>query len=116
MSQLALLVDGVVSRIFTLEEGKVTIGRSPQSDICIDDVSVSTHHAVIEMIENPLLEGHYDVYIEDLESRNGTLVNAKPVQRCRLNPDDVITVGWNKFKLLDDRNFGRDTTALIVLD
>ena len=116
MSQLALLVDGVVSQLFDLDAGKVTIGRTPASDICIDDVSVSTNHAFISVVPSELLDGHYDIFIEDLQSRNGTLVNDQPIVRCRLNPDDVITIGWNKFKLLDDRTAGRETTVLMMLD
>ena len=116
MSQLALLVDGVVSQFFNLESGKITIGRSPDSDICIDDASVSTNHAVITVTQNEFLEDHVDVFIEDLKSRNGTLVNDEPIQWCRLKPEDVVSIGWNKFKLLDDHTVGKETTVLMMLD
>jgi pSer/pThr/pTyr-binding forkhead associated (FHA) protein len=116
LSQLALLVDGVVAQLFSLDKAKITIGRSVQSDICIDDVSVSTDHAVIIVAPSDLLDGHDDIVIEDQKSRNGTLVNEKAVQRCRLKPDDVITIGWNKFKLLDDRATGRESTVLMIMD
>lgn len=116
MPQLALLVDGVVSQIFILEEGDVTIGRSTEADIYVDDVSVSTRHAVISVSPNELLEGHLDIFIEDLRSRNGTLVNDERIRRSRLRANDIVRIGWNKFKLLDDRTASRETTALMVLD
>lgn len=116
MSQLALLVDGVVTQLFTLDKARVMIGRSSQCDIHIDDASVSTNHAVILVSPSELLDGHYDIFVEDLQSRNGTLINDQSVHRCRLNPDDVITVGFNKFKLLDDRAVGRESTVLMVMD
>jgi pSer/pThr/pTyr-binding forkhead associated (FHA) protein len=94
----------------------VTIGRSSQSDIHIDDVSVSTDHAVILVAPSEFLDGHNDILIEDLQSQNGTLVNGQPVHRCQLNPDDVITIGFNKFKLLDDRAAGRESTVLMMMD
>lgn len=116
MSQLALLVDGVVSQFFNLESGKLIIGRSPESDIRIDDASVSTRHAEITVSPSEFIDDHVDIFIEDLQSRNGTMVNDEPIQWCRLKPDDVISIGWNKFKLLDDHTVGRETTQLMVLD
>ena len=116
MSQLALLVDGVVTHLFTLDKAKVTIGRSSQCDIYIDDVSVSTNHAHILVAPSEFLDGHYDLLIEDLQSRNGTLVNDQPIHRCQLKPDDVITIGFCKFKLLDDRAVGRESTVLMMMD
>lgn len=116
MSQLALLVDGVVTQLFSLDKAKVTIGRAINSDICIDDSSVSTHHAVIYVSPDELLDGHDDIRIEDMQSRNGTLVNDKAVHRCKLKPDDVIGIGFNRFKLLDDRAAGRESTVLMIMD
>ncbi len=116
MSQLALLVDGVVTQLFSLDKAKLTIGRSSKCDIYIDDVSVSTNHAVIIVAPNELLDGHYDILVEDLQSRNGTLVNDQPIHRCQLRPDDIITIGFNRFKLLDDPAAGRESTVLMMME
>ena len=116
MSQLALLVDGVVTQLFSLDKAKITIGRAANSDICIDDSSVSNNHAVIYVSPDELLDGHDDILIEDLQSRNGTLVNDKAVHRCKLRPDDIIGIGFNRFKLLDDLAAGRESTVLMVMD
>jgi pSer/pThr/pTyr-binding forkhead associated (FHA) protein len=94
----------------------VTIGRSSQCDIYIEDVSVSTNHAVILVTPSEFLDGYNDILIEDLQSRNGTVVNGQPIHRCQLKPDDVITIGFNKFKLLDNRAVGRQSTVLMMMD
>ncbi|HEY5623351.1 MAG TPA: FHA domain-containing protein [Gammaproteobacteria bacterium] len=47
-------------------------------------------------------------------STNGTLVNDEESDRCQLKPNDVITIGFNRFKLLDDREAGSETTAHII--
>ena len=116
MSQLALLVDGIVTQLFALDKAKVIFGRSSRCDVHIDDVSVSTNHAAIIVAPSKFLDGYDDILIEDLNSRNGTLVNDQPIHRCQLKPDDVITIGFNKFKLLDDRAAGRESTVLMMMD
>lgn len=64
----------VVRRKLEFEECTVTIGRHPECDIIIDDASVSRQHARIDS-EN----GVY--FIEDLNSRNGTLLNSESIHR-----------------------------------
>jgi len=116
MPNLALLVDGVVAQLYPLAKSKFSIGRLASCDIYIDDTSVSTNHAVIMVVPNPLLDGHDDIVIEDMQSRNGTFVNDQRIHRCILKPDDVISIGWSKFKLLDDRSEGRESTVLMMLE
>ena len=114
MAQLALLVDGVVVKLFPLEKPVMTIGRDSNNDIQIDDDGVSGRHAEIRLRPSKLLEGHVEVLLKDLGSTNGTLVNDEQLDRCELKPNDVITIGWNNFKLLDDRKAGSQTTAHII--
>ncbi len=114
MAQLALLVDDVVVKLFPLEKPVVTIGRDQDNDIQIDDSGVSGRHAQIHVQPSTLLDGHVDVEVEDLGSTNGTLVNDELLERCQLKPNDVIEIGFNRFKLLDDRESGSETTAHIV--
>lgn len=76
---------------FTLD-GVTTIGRSPRADIEIDDTFASGNHARI--YEN----GGY-VYIEDMNSTNGTYVNGQRVAaRELLRPDDRIRIGGTEFR------------------
>jgi pSer/pThr/pTyr-binding forkhead associated (FHA) protein len=68
----------------------LTIGRSPQSDLFLDDVTVSRHHARVIRDDNGYL-------VEDLNSLNGTYVNRKRIERDRLSDGDELQIG--KFKL-----------------
>jgi pSer/pThr/pTyr-binding forkhead associated (FHA) protein len=68
----------------------LTIGRSPQSDLFLDDVTVSRHHARVIRDDNSYL-------VEDLNSLNGTYVNRKRIERDRLSDGDELQIG--KFKL-----------------
>ena len=114
MSQLALLVDDVVVKVFPLDKPVTTIGRDQDNDIQIDNDGVSARHAEIRVVPSERLEGHEDIVIEDLGSTNGTLVNDERVERCSLKPNDVITIAWNHFKVLDNRQAGSQTTAHIL--
>lgn len=69
---------------------KTTIGRSPTSDIFLDDVTVSREHAVI-------YNDGATVRVEDRASLNGTFVNHERVERTLLEPGDEIQIG--KYKL-----------------
>jgi len=64
----------------------VTIGRLPDNAIVIENPAVSGHHARI------VRDGD-DVFVEDLESTNGTYVNDRPVVRQKLRDGDVVLVG-----------------------
>ena len=64
----------VVKRRLEFDDGKIVIGRHPDCDIIIDDASVSRRHARIEF-----LDGVY--FVEDLDSRNGTLLNSQSVHK-----------------------------------
>ncbi len=65
---------------------RVLVGRAPTADLRIDDPRVSRLHARIEMRDD-------GVYLEDLGSRNGTLVNGVPSAGGRLTAGDDIRIG-----------------------
>src|SRR5215212_457997 len=70
---------------------RTTIGRSPDCDIFLDDVTVSRTHAV-------LVEREGDLYIEDQGSLNGTFLNRKRIEGAEpLENGDELQVG--KYKL-----------------
>jgi hypothetical protein len=68
----------------------LTIGRSPHSDLFLDDVTVSRHHARV-------LRDEGGFWVEDLNSLNGTYVNRKRIEQQRLLDGDELQIG--KFKL-----------------
>jgi pSer/pThr/pTyr-binding forkhead associated (FHA) protein len=116
MPILALIVDGVATQKFPLSEGLLRIGRNTANEVQIDDLAVSSAHAVVEVESNPYMDGMRDYYIRDLDSTNGTFVNGERIQRHLLQPDDVIQIGWNRFKFIDERAGGFERTAYIVSD
>ena len=76
---------------FPLELERTTIGRSPESDVFLDDVTVSRRHAIVVETD----EGYY---IDDLDSRNGTFVNRMRIESHWIADGDEIQVG--RYKLI----------------
>jgi pSer/pThr/pTyr-binding forkhead associated (FHA) protein len=74
-----------------LAESRVTIGRHPESDVFLDDITVSRRHA-----EVTYSAGRYQ--IRDVGSLNGTYVNRQRVEEAWLQARDEVQVG--KFKLV----------------
>ncbi|MGW1373735.1 FHA domain-containing protein [Streptomyces sp. NPDC002446] len=71
------------------------IGRSPDNDLVIDDLSVSRRHA-------ELRSGPEGFEIVDLGSHNGTYLNGQPVQRAPMIPGDIVGIGHSSFALVGD--------------
>ncbi len=74
-----------------LSAEEVSIGRHPESDIFLDDVTVSRRHAVVRLAGS-------GYQVEDAGSLNGTYVNQHRVDNAVLNDGDEVQVG--KFKLV----------------
>jgi pSer/pThr/pTyr-binding forkhead associated (FHA) protein len=70
-----------------------TIGRSHESDVFLDDVTVSRKHAAIEFLQK---ESRFQ--IADSSSLNGTYVNSESIEKHVLNSGDQLQVG--KFQLV----------------
>ncbi|RJQ44172.1 MAG: FHA domain-containing protein, partial [Gaiellales bacterium] len=75
---------------FTPEGERTTIGRAPDSDVFLDDITVSRHHAV-------LLRQEDGYYVQDQGSLNGTYVNHVRVETQKVTDGDQLQIG--KFKL-----------------
>ncbi len=84
---LIVLVGGTVGEMFKLPDGEAVIGRSRRTDVCLPDDGVSREHAKIRSHGG-------QVVIEDLGSRNGTLINGERVHgTAPLKDGDKIQVG-----------------------
>ncbi|MFL1467133.1 FHA domain-containing protein [Marinobacter sp. DUT-3] len=115
MASLSQLVDNVVVNTFEVNQPEIRIGRKADNDIRIDEISVSGHHAVIESVPNVYLEGTVDYYITDSDSTNGTFVNEIRIdERQRLNSHDVVRIGWNEFRFVDENENALEKTAYIL--
>jgi pSer/pThr/pTyr-binding forkhead associated (FHA) protein len=87
-----------------------TIGRDPMNDVVIAaDTKVSRSHAEIQFREGRWI-------LIDLESRNGTLVNARRIRRHPLRDRDRIQCGEQVFVFLtdDDPNITQTSRAVQV--
>jgi pSer/pThr/pTyr-binding forkhead associated (FHA) protein len=69
---------------------KTLIGRSPECDVFLDDVTVSRRHA-------ELVRDGETFTISDLGSLNGTFVNRKRIETAELEDDDEVQIG--KYRL-----------------
>lgn len=115
MAVLAQLVDDVVVSTFEIDKAQTTIGRAPDNDIQINEITVSGHHAVVQLVPNPHLDGVMDYFIEDNGSTNGTFINDLPVEgKQRLNSNDVVRIAWNSFKFIDEDENSLEKTAYIL--
>jgi pSer/pThr/pTyr-binding forkhead associated (FHA) protein len=96
MGKLVVSLDGVVIKEVQIIKDKTTLGRRPYNDIVIDNLAVSGEHAVLQMVGQ-------DVFIEDLNSTNGTYINGKAIKKQLLVHNDTVEIGKYKIKyLLDD--------------
>ncbi len=72
--------------------GTLRIGRSPDNDIVVSDLSVSSHHAELHTVA-----GAYRIV--DLGSHNGTFVNEQRVTVVQLSEGDTVGLGDSTFRL-----------------
>jgi hypothetical protein len=93
MPKLIMLIDGIVSREIELTKDRTTMGRRPYNDIVIDDLTVSGEHAVLHTVAD-------GVYLEDLNSTNGTYVNDQIVKKQRLRHGDLVAIGKYQLKFV----------------
>ena len=81
-----MVTTGTGTAAHELAEDQITLGRSPENLIQIDDPSVSGRHARFELVGE-------DYHLKDLESTNGTRVNGQPIQSILLRPGDRVRFG-----------------------
>jgi pSer/pThr/pTyr-binding forkhead associated (FHA) protein len=81
---------GRVGESFALDHDRMTIGRRPDSDVFLDDVTVSRDHALI-------VRRGDEFHLDDLGSLNGTYVNRRRIESHHLADGDELQVG--KYKL-----------------
>ena len=88
--------DKVLKKIET-DKPEITIGRSPNTDIRIDNLAVSKIHARITKQKNQYI-------VEDLNSTNGTLLNNEKISQAILKHKDILSVGKHTLMINLDEN------------
>jgi pSer/pThr/pTyr-binding forkhead associated (FHA) protein len=84
---------GRVGESFPLDGDRMTIGRRPDSDVFLDDVTVSRDHALI-------IRRGDEFHLDDLGSLNGTYVNRRRIDSHRLADGDELQIGRYKLTFL----------------
>jgi pSer/pThr/pTyr-binding forkhead associated (FHA) protein len=113
MAMVVQLHDGVAIKKFKLSKPALSMGRDPDSDIFIDNTVVSAQHAKITVEAPAESGGGPQYYLEDLKSTNGTYVNGEKITRHKLAHNDMIRIGWNNFKFIDEDQRDPNQTAKI---
>jgi pSer/pThr/pTyr-binding forkhead associated (FHA) protein len=85
---------GRAGETFPIEGERVTIGRSPEANVFLDDVTVSRNHAL-------LVRRRDGLYLDDLGSLNGTYVNRRRIESHKLQNGDELQVGKYKLTYLE---------------
>lgn len=91
---LALLVvnqEGV-SQTHTVSEGAWVLGRRPECDVVLTEVTVSGRHAQVKGCGDHVL-------VTDLGSTNGTWLNGNKIEHARVNPGDELRLGHQVLQL-----------------
>jgi len=95
MSKLVLKHESRVIREVPLTRTMITIGRTPDNDLVIDNLAVSGQHARLFFTDEGFV-------VEDLESLNGTFVNGQRIQKWRLRNGDQVMIGKHTLVFQDD--------------
>jgi len=106
MGKLVVSLDGVVIKEVQITKDKTTLGRRPYNDIVIDNLAVSGEHAVLQMVGA-------DVFIEDLNSTNGTYINGKAVKKQLLSHNDTVEIGKYKIKYMVEDGTDYEKTMIM---
>jgi type II secretory pathway predicted ATPase ExeA len=118
LPRLVVTNNGTVIEEFSIDQERLLIGRSEHNDISINSRFISRHHAI-------LVRHGSSTFLMDLNSTNGTMVNARRVSNHVLLHADVITIGHHKIKFNDPNATSRvelkgavfaDTTIMKTLE
>lgn len=90
MPKLILTLDGAVIREYNIDKDSISIGRKHGNDIQLNDLTISGRHSLVTKTGD-------NVFIDDLGSTNGTLLNGARIAKSRLHHSDVIQIGNYQF-------------------
>lgn len=92
-SVLVVQRGGSAGTSYLLVGDLVTAGREPDSDLFLDDVTVSRRHAELRRMASGWL-------LRDVGSLNGTYVNRQRIEEAALSPGDEVQIGKYRFAYL----------------
>lgn len=95
MAKVIVTLNGLLQQEISILKPRLTIGRRSNNDLVLDQLTVSGQHAAIDTTS-------IGVFILDLGSTNGTLVNGQPITKHLLQHDDVLEIGKYKIRYQHD--------------
>jgi hypothetical protein len=104
--RLILTLDGKIIREIPITSRNISIGRKHDNDIQLNDLTLSGRHAQISSVPDY-------VFVEDLGSTNGTLVNGNHVKKVALEQGDVIQVGHHQLTFLQESENAYEPTMFV---
>ncbi len=106
MPEIVIKYEDKTLEKFITEKKRITVGRTADNDIVLENRAISRRHAIIEF-------GEQNAIIMDNESLNGTFVNARKVTEEILKDNDTITIG--KYNLIFHTEAKKDN-SLVGMD
>ncbi|MGH9738046.1 MAG: FHA domain-containing protein [Candidatus Acidiferrales bacterium] len=97
MSKLVLKFENAILQEIPVNAKEVSIGRSPDNALVIDNPAVSHYHARVFNEEGRMM-------LEDFGSLNGTFVNGQRVKMVMLKPGDSVAIGKHTIVISDSRD------------
>lgn len=113
MAALIQIKNGVEGVTLRLEQQLTTMGRSADNVITIHDDLVSKSHARIVARRLAATAVVFEYELQDCDSTNGTFVNDAAVTDHILRQGDIIRLGVNHFRFVDDEHDDLAATARI---
>lgn len=93
MFRIILKLNNTVLKELKIDQDEIIIGRDTGSDIQIDNIAVSREHAMIT-------KGPNYIFVADMNSKNGTFVNGKKINKKYLKDDDEILIGKHSLQIV----------------
>ena len=106
MPKLILTLDGAVIREYSIDKDSISIGRKHGNDIQLNDLTISGRHSLITTVGE-------NVFIDDLGSTNGSLLNGARVAKSKLQHSDVIQVGNYQFTFFSNEEEDYEPTMFL---
>jgi len=106
MPKLILTLDGAVIREYSIDKDSISIGRKHGNDIQLNDLTISGRHSLITKVGD-------NVFIDDLGSTNGSLLNGARVAKSKLHHSDIIQVGNYQFTFFSNEEEDYEPTMFL---
>lgn len=97
MTKFIISINGKELRQAPIIKERMTIGRTSDNDIQLDNMAISVKHALMVTVGNNSI-------LHDLDSTNGTFVNNQPITKYLLQDGDVIQLGKFSLKYVIEEN------------